>query len=221
MCQPSLQLVAFATQAHHHRAGKVGMRGVTGQSALQQLQARAFGVHAAAGAVGQSHHAVDVREFGQGRRVGVFGKMVGNGAGGGGRAVHARQNADVVARGHTAVRAHDALESGVAARCIGFHVGAKSVVAGKVAFLRAHVQVVHMHMLARANGLAGKTNDLVVTTHGLTGRQGPGGDFVARRDQAAHGNALDLAAAHELAAGNDHVVGGMKANEGLHGVFQN
>jgi hypothetical protein len=58
--QPGVDLVGLAAQAHHQHAPEVGMGGIAGQRALQDLHAHALGVHAAAGAVGQRHHAVDM-----------------------------------------------------------------------------------------------------------------------------------------------------------------
>ena len=72
-------------------------------------------------------------------------------------------------------------------------------------------------MFARLNGRAGKANDLVVTSYRLTHFNGSRGNFVTRRHQAAYRHAIDTAAAHELRARNDHVIGGMEANEKAHG----
>ena len=68
-------------------------------------------------------------------------------------------------------------------------------------------------MFAGLNSGAGKPNDLVVAAHGLAHLNGTCGNFMTRRYQAAHGHAIDTAAAHELRARNDHVIGGMETNE--------
>ena len=213
VCQPGAQLVGLAAQAHHHHAPEVGVCGITGQRALEQLHAQTFGVHPTAGAVGQCHHPVHIWKVGQRGGVAALRKMVGNGACRRGRAVHARQHADVVACGHAAVCALVAHEAGLLAGRFGFDVLADGVVALEIAFFGTHVQVVRVHMLARRDGLVCKTNDLVVAAHRLAHGDGACSDFVARRNQAAHGDAVHGAATHELAAGNDHVVRRVQANE--------
>ena len=107
-------------------------------------------------------------------------------------------------------------EGGLHARCFRLHVLTNGVVPLKVAFFGAHVEVVRVNMFARLNGRAGKTNDLVVTAHRLTHLNGSRGNFVTRRHQAAHRHTFDIAAAHELRARNDHVIGGMETNEKAH-----
>ncbi|MOA43158.1 hypothetical protein D3C78_1652840 [compost metagenome] len=98
--------------------------------------------------MGQRHHTIDVREGGQCFGVDVATKVIGHGPGHGRRAVHRRENADIVARRHAAIGPHDALEDGFGDwRFVGIH--AKGVVPGKV----AHLHVVHMHMVTRFDGL--------------------------------------------------------------------
>ena len=195
------------------------MGGITGERARQDLQAQAIAVHAAAGAVGQRHYAVHVRERSQGSGVAAAREVVGNGARGRGRAVHAGQHTDVVARGHTAVGAFDAHERGFAFCGGWFHLGTKGVVARKVAFVRAHVEVVGVHMFALGNGLAGEADDLVVAAHGGALCNGMGRDLVAGWHEAAHGEVLDGGAAHQLAAGDHHVISGVQADKGGHCGF--
>ena len=124
-------------------------------------------VHAAAGAVGKRHHAIDIGKVLQRQRIPLPREMVGDGARRRRRAVDARQNADVVARRDPAVSAPDTHESRFAQRRGRFHIGADGVIAGKVALVRSHVEVMRMHMLAGRNGLAGKTDDLVVASDGI------------------------------------------------------
>jgi hypothetical protein len=197
------------------------VRGIARQRALQYLHAHALRVHAAAGAVRERDHAVDIRVVGQRLRVGLAREVVGNGARGRGRAVHAGQHADVVARGHAAVGAPDAHEGGLAWGGRGLHVGAEGVVAlepfGDGALVRAHVQVLRVHVLARGNGLARETDDLVVAAHRLAGGDGAHRDLVARRNEAAHGHAFDGGAAEHLGARDDDVVGGVESDVGGHG----
>ena len=60
--QPGLDLVGLTTQPDHQHARKVGVGGIARQRALQKLQAQAFTVHAAARAVREGNHAIDVGE---------------------------------------------------------------------------------------------------------------------------------------------------------------
>ena len=99
------------------------------------------------------------------------------------------------------------------ARRLGFHILPNGVVALKVAFLGAHVEVVRVHVLARLNGGAGKANDLVVATHRLASLNGARCHFVSWWNQTPHSHTIDAGAAHELGARNDHVIGRMKANK--------
>ena len=71
-------------------------------------------------------------------------------------------------------------------------------------------------MLARSDVFRGKADDLVVAAHGVTGRDGAGGDFVARRDQTAHSDGLYRGAREQLLATDDHVIGGVEANAIVH-----
>ena len=217
--EPGVDLVGLAAQAHHQHCRKVGVGGVPGQRALQDLHAHTFGVHAAACAVGERNDAVHVREGGQRLRVGLAREVVGNGAGGGGRAVHAGQHTDVVAGGHAAVGAFDAHEGGFAFGGRGLHVRTKRIVARKVALVGAHVEVLRMDVFTGRNGLAGKPNDLVVAAHRLARGEGTHCHLVAGRDQATHGHTFNGGAADELGACNHHVVGGVQADKRSHRGF--
>ncbi len=216
--QPGVDLVGFAAQAHHQHAAEVGMRGVAGERALQDLHAQALGVHAAAGAVRERDDAVHVGEGRQRFGMVLAREVVGDRAGGRGRAVHAGQDADVVARGDTAVGALDAHEGGFAPGGLGLHVGAEGVVAREVAPAVAHAEVVRVHVLAGRDRLAGEADDLVVAAHRLAGGDGARGDLVARGDQPPDGDVLDLGAAHELGARDQDVVLRMESDEGSHGM---
>ena len=217
--EPGVDLVGLTAQAHHQHCRKVGVGGVPGQRALQDLHAHTFGVHAAACAVGERNDAVHVREGGQRLRVGLAREVVGNGAGGGGRAVHAGQHTDVVAGGHAAVGAFDAHEGGGARGWRGLHVRTKRIVARKVTLVGAHVEVLCVDVFARRNGLAGKPNDLVVAAHRLARGEGTHCHLVAGRDQATHGHTFNGGAADELGACNHHVVGGVQADKRSHRGF--
>ena len=99
----------LAAEADQQRAGEVGVAGVAPLRALQHLVALALAGHAAAGAVDEGDDAVDV-----GIVVEDAGAVEGLGdeARDRGRAVHAGEDADVVARADLAVRAAVALEGG-------------------------------------------------------------------------------------------------------------
>ena len=109
-------------------------------------------------------------------------------------------------------------ELGMQQRRCRFDIGTKRIVAGKVALVLTQVEVVHMHMFPRRDGLAGKADDLVVATHGLTCGDGAGGDFVARRNQATHSDVFHGRTAHELLAGDDDVVVRVQSNVWVHGM---
>ena len=117
--------------------------------------------------------------------------MVGDGASDSRRAIHAGQNANVITRSHAPVGTHIAHELGVLQCRFWFDVGAVGIVARKVTFVVAQVQIVRVYVFAGRNRLTRKTNDLVVASHGLTGFDGAGGDFVARWNQAAHRNVFN------------------------------
>ena len=189
------------------------MARVTGQRAAQQLQGLALRVHRATGAVRERHHAIHLREVRQGFGKDVAAEAVGDGARHRGRTVHRGQDADVVARGHAAVAAHNAHE----ARGLRHQDGGAGVQRGNlggVAFEVGHAQVVHMHVLAPAYGLRGKTDDLAVATHRRTGLHIAHRHFVAGRNQAADGQAFfgQHRAGDQLLAGDDHIVIGMQTD---------
>ena len=97
-----------------------------------------------------------------------------------------------------------------------FDVGAKRIVAGEIAFVVAQVQVVHMDVFSRCNGLAGKADDLVVAAHRFARGNGAGGDFVPGWNQAAYCNVFNAGAAHQLLAGDDNIVIGVKSDMLVH-----
>jgi hypothetical protein len=73
-----------------------------------------------------------------------------------------------------------------------------------------------MHVLAWGNGLRGKADDLVVTTHRFTSSHGTHGHLVTWRNQAAHSHTFYLNAREQLLSGDDNVIGGMEANTSVH-----
>ena len=99
----------LAAEADDQRGGQVGMAGIAPLRALQRLVALALGRQAAAGAVHEGDDAVDVGVLLEDAGAG---DGLGHEAGDGGRAVHAGEDADVVARAGLAVGAAVALEGG-------------------------------------------------------------------------------------------------------------
>ena len=168
--------------------------------------------------MGQRNHAVDVGVMGQRLGVGAAREMVGNRVGDGGRTVHAGQHADVVARCHAAVRARYAHEHRFARRCGRLEVGAKGVVAFKVALVRAHVQVVRVHVFAGRDIARGKADDLVVAAHWRALAQRVAGDLVAWWYQASDHQVIDVRAGDQLGARNQYVVIGVQSDARCHVV---
>ena len=206
-------LVGLAAQAHHQHGRKVGVLGVAAQGAAQHMQFFAIAGGGASHAVGQRDHAIDVGKVGQGFGANVASKVIGNGTRRCGRAIDRGQHADVVARGHTTVRTHDALERGGLVHIRGgLRGGAGCVLTCKV----TEGQVVRVHMFARGNVACRHANDLVVTTHRLPFGNRASRHFVARRHQARDGHALlrQHRATHQLRTRNDHVVLRMDADDG-------
>ena len=142
--------------------------------------------------------------------------MIGDGAGHRGRAIDAGQNADEVAGGHAAIGAHIAHEGTVLCRCIGFDIGTKRVVALEAAFVGPHVQVVGVHMLAGGDGLRRKADDLVVAAHRFACCNVSHGQLVTGWHQAAHRHILHDGTGDQLLAGDDDIIGGVKANRQTH-----
>src|SRR5690606_11352634 len=98
----------------------------------------------------------------------VPGKGLGDVVADGGRAVHGREHADEVARARLTARAQEAVEA--RAFALGHvrgraDVGAECVVAIEV----AHLDVVHVHVLAGRDVRAREADDLVVFDHRLAG----------------------------------------------------
>ncbi len=138
------------------RAGEVGVAGVAPLRALERLVALALGRQAAAGAVHEGDDAVDV---------GILLEDAGAGDGLGhearhrGRAVHAGEDADVVARAGLAVAAAVALEGGAR---LGRQQRLVACVLreGIVALELGERAVVRMDVRAGRDVLGGKADDL-------------------------------------------------------------
>ncbi len=209
-------LVGLAAQPDQQQRAEVGMPRVAAERAPQDLQRLAFAVGGAAGAVSQRDHAVDIRVALQRARVDVAAEMVGDGPRHRGRAVDAGEHADVVARGHAAIGAHDALEGGRLGHVGG---GRDALPHRMVAREVAELQVVAVHMLAGRDVHPRHADHLVVAPHRLAGGDGAHRQLVARRHQAGDGDAfaVDARAAQQLHACDDHVVRGMDADHRQYG----
>ncbi len=190
---------------------------VAGHRPAQHVHAFAH-VHAAAGAVRQRDHAVDVRISGQRFGPDVGAKLIGDRARHRRRTIDARDDRDVVARGDAAIVAHDAHERRRRIDHRGrLHIGAERVVARCAAdvgaMLAADAHVVQVHVLAGANVARREADDLVVAPHRRARRDRARGELVARRDQTDHRHAfvLDQRARHQLVARDDDVIGGVES----------
>ena len=167
----------------------------------------------------QSHYTIYVWKISQSRRVGMTRKMVSDGARCSCRAIHTRQNTDVIACSYPPIGTHNALKRSVTFGGFWFDIFAKCIVAGEVTFFRTHIEVVYMHMVARRNGATGKTDDLVVTPNRLTSTNIANGNFVSRWNQATHVDMLHGCTTHQLATRDDNVVRDMESNKRLHKKF--
>ena len=199
-------LVRFAAQAHDLHGAEIGVARVAGHGPAQHVHGLAFGGHAAAAFVRERDDAIDI-----GPGIQAVVEMPGDHARHRGRAVDAGEYADVVARGHAPVGAHDALESHRLRNVVGgFGVGAKGVIAVEV----AHGDVVHMDMLARMDVVRGETDDLVVAPHRIACLDLAHGDLVPGGHAGRDADILFLEqrrALRNFDAGDDHVVGGIEA----------
>ena len=173
--------------------------------------------HAAAGLVRQRHHAIDIREIGQrivaGERILL--EDVGDHARDMRAAIHAGENADVVARRDPPVGTANALEC---RRQIEIRrrldVDAACIVLGEI----AHADVLHVNMLARRNRLGRKADDLAVTPDRLTDRDWLHRHLVAGRNPLGRRDAFGhLRARQQARARNHHAVVRMQPNDGCWG----
>src|SRR5262249_14916371 len=98
-----VDLVRLATQADELRGEEIRVAGVAGERAPQNVGRLALARHAAPGPVCQSHHAVHIRKITK-----LIPKMSSDHPRHRRRAVHAGQDADVVARRYSTVLADDA-----------------------------------------------------------------------------------------------------------------
>ncbi|MNH25434.1 hypothetical protein D3C79_854280 [compost metagenome] len=142
--------------------------------------------------------------------------MVGDRPGHGGRAVHRGKDTHIVARGDPAIGPHDAHEGVIVGRLHTPGIDAKGVVASKV----AHGQVVHVHMLARCDGLAGEADDLAIAAQRLADSQVARSDLVPGGDGLANGDAfVQQQPFGQCLAGNQHVIERVESDHGVGSVF--
>src|SRR5262249_48393150 len=110
--QPA-DLVDLASQAEHDDGGKIYMPRIAAEGSAKQRQRLILG-HAATGLVGERHHPVDIRIVGKwilaGERI-LF-EDVGDETGDMRAAIHRRQDADIVARGHAAIGPANSVKRG-------------------------------------------------------------------------------------------------------------
>src|SRR5580698_9016113 len=127
---------------------KVRMHGVAREGAAQDVDARAHRIDAAAEAVRQGDHAVDVRIIGEYLRMDIAPEIIGDGARNGRRAIHTREDTDVITRRDPPVFTANAHERGGLVDETG-----RVLVDTEYMFaleLR-HAEIVDMHVLAWRN----------------------------------------------------------------------
>jgi hypothetical protein len=216
LLQEGADLVHLAAEPDHHDVREVDVPRVARERPAQEPERLAHG-HAAAGLVGQCHDTVDVRIRGQ--RIEpedrVAPEGVGNQIGDVGAAIHRRQDADIVARRHTAVGAADALEGGRRGdqtRRPG--IDAERVVAGEL----AHPEIVDVDVPAGRDVVLREADDLAVFGHRLAAPVRTHRDLVAGRDPLGGRDAVrDRRARLDGTAGNDDAVFGAEGDDGIGG----
>ena len=182
------------------------MAGIAPLRALQRLVALAFAGEAAAGAVHERDDAVDVGILLEDAGAG---DGLGHEAGDGGRAVHAGQHADVVARAGLAVGAAVALEGGA-----GLGRQQRLVLAvlgeGVVALELGERAVVGVDVGAGRDVLGGEADDLAELEDRLALGDLCRGHLVAAHDAGRGGDALHGDVRHHRVDGDDDVVLGVE-----------
>ena len=216
--QPA-DLVDLAAEAQHDHGGEIRMPRKAAERAAKQRQRLVLG-HAAAGLVGQRHHAVDIGEIGErivaGERILL--EDIGDEAGDMGAAIHRGEDADIVAGGDAAVGTADAVEErGQIEVRRRLDVDAIGIVLVEI----AHAAVLRVHVLAGRDRLRRKADDLAVAADRLASRDRLDRDLVARRNAFRRGDALGHDHAGRQARARDqHAVVGMQADDGCggHGI---
>ncbi len=206
--QQPVDLVHLAAEADHDDAAHVRVAGVAPHHALQCGEAFAGAGHAAAGAVREGDHAVDVRVLGQ-----LLGREVrGDLVRGRGRAVHAGQQADVIARADLPGLAPIAHE-GVLHR----RHGRRAQVDAELVFDvgGAEFEVVVVDVVASGDVVLGVPDHLRVLAHRLALGDRPRRDLMAARDHRAGRDRFDRLAGLEGTGRGHDVVGLVEAHGNL------
>ena len=153
-------LIDFAAQSYKYISGDVRMSGEPGQRALQQVNLRAAVVRAAAAFVGQSDDTVDMREVAQR----ITAEPLGHIARDRRRAVHRRDDRDVVARPGASIGTSKAIEG---ATLLARHdIDRTHISPERIVVLQpADVQIVRVDVLARRDGCGGEADHLPVAPH--------------------------------------------------------
>ena len=175
-------LETLAAEADHDHAAHVRVGGIAPGCLLQRVEDHAAIVDHAAIRLLQRDDAVDVGVVVQ--NAGAL-DLLGDEAGDGGRAVHAGQDADIVARAGLAVGAAKTLEGRLfldRQDVLGTRGLGDLVVALESAVLRPHVAIVLVHPVAGGDRLAGEADDLAELPDRLARGDRLDGDLVAEGD---------------------------------------
>ena len=173
----AVDLVGLAAEAEQKDGGEVGVGGVAGEDAAEEVGGFAVFGHAAAGAVRDGDDAIDIRIGAEDLR----GEVRGDAAGDRGGAVDRREDADVVAGGDAAVGADDSLKGSRMGRIEEFGragLGADRIIALKV----TGDEIVGMNVFAGGDRVRRETNDLIEFADRLTGLDGMQCYLVASRN---------------------------------------
>ncbi|MNN30508.1 hypothetical protein D3C81_1441580 [compost metagenome] len=182
------------------------------QRAPQHIEMLARRRHAAAAGLRKRDHAIDIGIGCQPFR----GEMRGNLPDHRRRAIDRRQDADEIARAHAAIGAHKAVERG--ALRLGHVVDRAHVLAERrVAIEIDQRQVVRMHVLAGHDIARGHADHGIELAHQRARGNGAGRDLVAGRHLRAHAHRGfgKLLAQRQFMPGDQHVVVGVQADDGI------
>ena len=206
----AVDVVALTAQGRHDGRAQIGVGGIAHDGAAEQIHEGTGHLHAAAQAGDEGHHSADVGVGGQTLRGEVVGDLPGHGGG----AVAGHQNADVVAGGHPAVGADEALEGGPLLR----RQELGGVIVPAEGVIQIHVlkdDVVAVHHGAGGGVLRCKADAGVVLENRLPLPDVPGRSLVARGHLGTGGKALalHLHAGGHVPAGHHHIVLLVQANK--------